>query len=173
MARARKQPPTARPASDNARIIRCQRRQANAAKQMKPKTQATRMRRPAAGSAKTMKVVKRPAAAAAAPRSLPAPLQRTDSLGHLVLPGRKGKTKATGDLMVVSVLPDPNQGGNPLALIKLQYYSLQPLDKESGKCVWVPEGVPAGSVLKVRKPCEKVRKQCHAYAQCTTIALKL
>jgi len=172
MARARKQPPTTQPALDNARIIQRQRRQDNAAKQMKPKTEATRMRRPAAGSAKTMKVVKRPAAAAAAPRSLPAPLQRT-VLGQLVLPGRKGKTKATGDLMVVSELPDPNKGGNPLALIKLQHYSLQPLDKESGKCVWVPEGLPAGSALKVRKPCEKARKQCHAYAQGTTIALQL
>ena len=41
---------------------------------------------------KSMKVLKRPAAA---PRSLPALLRRADSTDDLVLPGRKGKTKAT------------------------------------------------------------------------------
>jgi len=43
-------------------------------------------------------------------------------------------------------LPDPNKAGNPLTLIKNgQRYSLQPLDEEPGKSVWVPVGNPAPS----------------------------
>ena len=49
-------------------------------KQLKPKTEATQTRRPAAGSARRMKFLKR---------------RRADSMDNLAPPRRKGKTKAT------------------------------------------------------------------------------